>query len=88
MRDIIVLPKRSFLSEAISENPVLKDRELIVVYDEDWVGYKVGNGESKFNELPFIEKISDLAPYFINRAPGYQIKIDMLPKKDNYCEET
>ena len=87
MRDIVILPNRSSITEAIFENPVLKDRELIVVYDKDWVGYKVGNGESKFNELPFIEKISDLAPYFICKSPGYQIKVDMLPKRDNYCEE-
>lgn len=87
MRKIIVLPMRSSLSEASSKNHVLNNRELIVIYDKDEVRYKIGDGKSSLNDLPFIEKISELGPYFICRSPGYEIKIDMLPKKDNYIEE-
>lgn len=42
-------------------DPVLYVNEVIAVYDGDnFIGHKVGDGKTKWSELQFVDKISDI----------------------------
>ena len=50
-----VLPKRDTEENAIKYNTILRDHELLVVDTKDGIKYKLGNGMTKFIDLPYIQ---------------------------------
>ena len=47
----IMLMERHLLAEWEEKNPILKDGEILAVPDKRKI--KIGNGTSKFNDLPY-----------------------------------
>lgn len=36
-------------------DPVLRERELVMAYDGGLTGYKLGDGRSKWSDLPYVD---------------------------------
>ena len=65
MCDYTILVSRDDLRKYQEINPVLEKRDLVCVYKKHGkVTFKLGDGVSRFNDLKYINKISDLLPYF------------------------
>lgn len=63
-RNITIVIKHDFLDNWVKSNPVLSKNELVAVYSEAGLEFKLGDGSSTFCELTYVSKISDLLPYF------------------------
>lgn len=59
------LIRRDTIKNWTDSNPVLQDKELVVVYDEDQLyGYKIGDGRSTWCELNYTN-LADLGEFRI-----------------------
>lgn len=59
------LIRRDTLTNWADYNPVLKDKELVAVYDGDWLcGYKIGDGCRSWDELNYTN-LADLGEFRI-----------------------
>lgn len=59
------LIRRDTLKNWADYNPVLKDKELVAVYDGDQLyGYKIGDGRSSWDELNYTN-LADLGEFRI-----------------------
>lgn len=57
---MIILLKRDLEEDWIQNNPRLNKYELIVVYTEEGVKYKYGDGETHFIDLPYLKSLTDI----------------------------
>lgn len=78
--NVVIYLKRDQAKNFILEDPVLKDKELIAVYDEDkLIGHKIGDGKSKWSELDYVDL--DLIDEFkvYDGKMGYACRIILNP---------
>ena len=50
-------------------DPVLRERELVIGYDGDLTGYKLGDGRSRWSDLPYVD---------LNEVERFSMYIDGL----------
>ena len=50
---LTIIPKCNTESVWISENPIIRYKEFIVTIDNNQKKYKLGDGSSRYNDLPF-----------------------------------
>lgn len=55
INSLAILPRRDFEENWLKNNPILKEREIAVSIDKDTICYKVGDGESSYSALPFVD---------------------------------
>lgn len=74
------LIRRDTLKNWTDYNPVLKDKELVAVYDEDQLyGYKIGDGRSTWDELNYTN-LADLGDFRIYVDKGDTIvRVNLNP---------
>ena len=87
--DMQRLIRRDYLDTLTTYNPIVRKNELYAVYDnvdENKVSYKIGDGLTPFNDLPFIEKISDIEQFDVY-TPGNHITINLKPTHVRAYEE-
>ena len=87
------LIRRDTLTNWADYNPVLKDKELVAVYDGDQLyGYKVGDGRSSWDELNYTNLV-DLGEFriYIDKDNTTIVMVNLNPgllaedrKEDNY----
>ena len=78
--NVVIYIERGQLDVLIARDPIIKDKELIAVYDEDkLIGHKIGDGVSKWSELDYISL--DLVDEFkvYDKKRGYICKIVLNP---------
>lgn len=64
------LLKRGTTEDYKEWNPILNLNELAVEYnDNEIVGYKIGDGEARWSELPYITKFTDISEFWIYVDP-------------------
>lgn len=86
-RPLTILPRRDKERNWIQKNPILRPREICVVYNNKKTKYKLGDGKTDYIHLPFasIEKILEegvmYSPNRLVRVKGF-IK-DYKYKKEN-----
>lgn len=54
MKSLIIMPRRDTEEKWEEDNPILKEREICIVYTQ-WRGieYKLGDGKTHYSHLPF-----------------------------------
>lgn len=62
--------RRDTRQEWDRENPILRQKELVAVLDENDVKFKLGDGKSKFSELPYVSLEYGLQRGFIYMVSG------------------
>lgn len=66
----VYLTKRVTTEDCKEWNPTLHLNELAVEYnDNEIVGYKIGDGETRWSELPYITKLTDISEFWIYVNP-------------------
>jgi hypothetical protein len=50
-----IRPRRDYEEKWLENNPVLKEKEMVVSINKDTICYKLGNGKSSYSELPFVD---------------------------------
>ena len=67
-------------------NPVLRDRELVVVYTALGTKYKQGDGKKSFIDLQYVSNINSLKPVMIYTSGNSEAgaMIDFLPEQEKY----
>ena len=78
--NIVIYVERSQLNTLMSNDIVLNSKELMAVYDENrLIGHKIGNGESKWSELDYVDlnMIDEFKVY--DQKKGYICKIVLNP---------
>lgn len=72
---ITVYPRHDTEENWIKGNPILKKDEICVVYT-NYAGamYKKGNGNSRYNELPFLP-LEEVLEYGIMYCNGITVKV-------------
>lgn len=83
--NINTISKRKSEIDWSSENPVLDDGEIIVVdMDNGELRLKVGDGESAFNLLPYIDKsITDRLDAIENGAVKIEVDTELNKESNN-----
>lgn len=79
---MIVLLRRDKESEWESHNPILRKHEIVKVFLEDGSSpkFKVGNGVSRYKELPFVDKfVFDASTPFITGTErgNFEVRFDV-----------
>ena len=78
--NVIIYIERGQLDVLNVENPILRPKELLAVYDQGkLIGHKLGDGESKWSELDYIDL--DMVDEFnvYDKKQGYICKIIINP---------
>ena len=78
-----IVVSRAALSELREINPILKNRELVCAYDRGHPYFKIGDGHTRFNNLPYISKIRHLLPYFNVYFDHYNNMVNVLMDPSN-----
>lgn len=74
-RTIKCLIKRGTTEDYTEWNPILRLNELAVEYnDNEIVGYKIGDGSTKWSELSYITKFTDVSEFWLYVQPFYNTR--------------
>lgn len=66
VRTVNCLIKRGTTNEYKEWNPILSLNELAVEYNNnEIVGYKIGDGTTRWPELPYINHITDISEFWL-----------------------
>ena len=78
--NIVIYIERGQLDVLVSNDPILKDKELIAVYNgNELIGHKIGNGVSKWSELDYISLDTVDEFKVFDKLKGYVCKIVLNP---------
>lgn len=83
-----VLVKRDSIGDWMEQNPVPYDLELVCVYTESGERkWKLGDGVTPFNELPYVETIDDIMTFrtMYRKTNGQMcgVQIELAPQRNS-----
>ena len=86
MNNYKILIKRARISDPNLNQTILKNKELIAIYnDDDLIGYKIGDGKSKISQLNYITNINEMREFCVYcTAPAVVCQVILDPYNDSY----
>ena len=82
---LTILPRRDIERNWIQKNPILRQKEICVVYNNKTTKYKLGDGKTDYIHLPFasIEKVLEEGVMY---SPNHLIRVKGFTK-DYECKK-
>ena len=77
MKSITILPRRDLEERWLTNNPILRESEFAVSVDNGTIKYKLGDGCTPYNQLPFIDLFNSLTSGIIY-TPDSTVKIRLI----------
>ena len=89
-RPLTILPRRDKEQNWIRENPILRQKEICVVYSDEGTKYKLGDGKTDYIHLPFtsieiaLEQGVMYTPNRLVRVKGFTKDYECKKEGENY----
>ncbi len=80
---LVIVPRHDLEDNWLRSNAVLRDKELVVSIDKDTIGFKLGDGNTCYSELPFVELFRAImlgCIYMPQQSPFETIKLSLFNK--------
>ena len=80
--------RRATFEEWEEHNPIIRKNELIAIYNNDCVCYKIGDGQTNYQNLPWVTNLKDIKEFWLYIEQGLACKIVLDPYLiEKYKEE-